>query len=383
MPAVPAVPPPTAVTLPPSASAALVRWIVVGGWVLFTLMVVAITWAGNAVRGRPMDLGGVLLWNMGWLFWAAATFAVAWLARRFPLERGHLARSLATHAALGIAVGVTVLALEFLFSHAVGALWRAAPRANPFLGFIVYKFHVYFLIYWMILGATRAYDYYGQFRATELRASQLEAQLAHAQLHALQAQLQPHFLFNTHHAIISLMLKADTPAAIRMLTRLSDLLRVTLRRTDQQTTSLNEELAALDLYLGIQRERYGERLEVERDIASGALAAEVPWLILQPLVENAFKHGIDAVATRGVLRLRAQLLENRLEIEVSDNGPGFPPGSDWKKFPGIGLANTQARLTRLYGSAHRLEILPAPGGGATVRVTLPFRPVGTPSARSA
>ncbi len=358
---------------PTPAPVPLLRLGIFGGWLLFTLMVVAITWGGNVVRGRPLDVGAVLLWNLGWLLWAGATFAVAWLARRFPLERGRLAPGLAMHAALGLATGVALLGLEFLIAHALGAVWPGAPRPNAFLGFIVYKFHVYFLIYWMILGATRAYDYHAQFRASTLRASQLEAQLAHARLHALQAQLQPHFLFNTHHAIVSLMLKADNAAAIRMLTRLSDLLRVTLHRADQPFCSLREELEALELYLGIQRERYGGRLDVQLDVAPDTLTAAVPWLLLQPLVENALKHGIDARPAGGVLHLAARTQDGRLHLVVRDNGPGFPADFAPERAGGIGLRNTRARLAQHYGAASTLELAAAPGGGAEVRLSLPCR----------
>lgn len=342
---------------------------VFGGWLLFTLMVVAISWAGALLRGNRFNLGSTIIWNLGWLMWAGATFAVAGLARRFPLERPHLARSIATHVGLGIGVGVAILGVEFLLQNALEALVPGAPRANAFLGFIVYKFHIYFLIYWMIVGGTRAYDFHTKIRENELRTSQLEARLAQAQLDALKAQLHPHFLFNTHHAIISLMLKQDNAAAIKMLTRLSDLLRVTLRKTDQQVGSLRDELDALELYLGIQRERYGDRLKVQMEIEPAALTAEVPWLVLQPLVENALQHGIDSLAAGGVLHIHAAVTDARLQLSVRDNGPGFAKDFSLENSRGIGLRNTQARLERLYGSEQAFEIVRP----AEIRVTLPLR----------
>jgi signal transduction histidine kinase len=355
----------------PTAQAprSFVRLGVLGGWLLFSLMVIAISWAGTALRGGKFNLGSTVVWNFGWLIWAGATFAVAGLARRFPLERPQLGRRIAVHVGLGIAVSVAILALEFLLQNAVEILVPGAPRANAFLGFIVYKFHVYFLIYGMIVGGTRAYDLHTKFRESELRTSQLEARLAQAQLDALKAQLHPHFLFNTHHAIISLMLKQDNAAAIKMLTQLSDLLRVTLRKTDQQVGSLRDELDALELYLGIQRERYGDRLNVRMEIEPAALAAEVPWLVLQPLVENALQHGIDGLASGGELRIGAAVVDARVQLWVSDNGPGFPNGFSLENSRGIGLRNTRARLERLYGSEQTFAIVPP----AEVRVTLPLR----------
>lgn len=351
---------------------------VLAGWLLFSLMVIAITWGGNVVRGRPFDVGSTVLWNLGWLLWAGATFGVAACARRFPLERRALGRGLALHAALAAAVSAGLLFVEFFLAHGLRAVWPGAPQPNALLGFFVYKFHIYFLIYWMILGATRAYDFYAKYRQSELLTSQLEAQLAQAQLLALKTQLHPHFLFNTHHAIVSLMLKQDNAAAIKMLTRLSDLLRITLKNTDRQVSSLREELAALDLYLGIQRERYRERLEVRQEIEPAALDAEVPWLLLQPLVENALQHGLDGRETGGVLRIVARTRDGQLDLSVSDNGPGFVPGFVVENAAGIGLRNTTARLARLFPGAHALGLGAAPGGGAEVRVTLPLR-VGAPA----
>jgi LytS/YehU family sensor histidine kinase len=307
------------------------------------------------------------------MLWAAGTFVVMRLTRSFPLERPHLARGLALHSAFGIAVSIGLLCLEFLLNHAIEQLWPAAPRANALLGYIVYKFHVYFLIYWMILGATRAFDFQAKFRETELLASQLEARLAQAQLLALKSQLHPHFLFNTHHAIISLMLKPDTAGAVKMLTRLSDLLRITLQKSNDQFSALRDELDALELYLGIQRERYRDRLRVEMDIDSTTLTAEVPWLLLQPIVENALKHGIDSLPTGGVLRIHVWADRDQLKMSVNDNGPG--PASDVAvaQSTGIGLRNTRERLARLYGDTQQLEIRNPPPGGTEVRITIPLR----------
>lgn len=359
--------------LPASKPTALLRIGVLGGWLLFTLMVIAISWGGSILRGRPSGIGGLLLWNIGWLFWAAGTFVVVGLSRRYPLERENLLPRIVLHVVFGIGLGIVLLLLEFIFNHTIEALWPDAPRANALLGYIVYKFHVYFLIYWMILGTTRAYDYRTRFRASELLASQLETRLAEAQLLALKAQLQPHFLFNTHHAIISLMLKQETASAIRMLTRLSDLLRLTLRKTNDQFAALRDELDALELYLGIQRERYGSRLVVQFDIEPAALTAEVPWLLLQPIVENALQHGIDALPSGGTLRVDVRTSGTELHLNVSNDGPALAPNFNSPEHHGIGLRNTRARLERLYGDDHQFEIANASPSGVVVRVHLPFR----------
>jgi len=351
----------------------VVRLGVLAAWVLFMVMVVAISWGGTVVRGRPFDLVNTVFWNLGWLLWAGTTFVVAVLGRRFPLERKNLGRAIVTHVLLGLAVVTATELAEFALSQMIARLSPRPLRPYQLVELVVYKFHIYFLIYWMILGATRAFDYYTRYRESELLASQLEAKLAQAQLSALKMQLQPHFLFNTHHSIVSLMLKNDNPPAIKMLTRLSDLLRISLKRTDQQVSSLREEIEVLELYLGIQRERYRSRLEVRLEIEPAALAAEVPCLLLQPLVENALQHGIDALTTGGSLRVTARTGQNQLVLTVCDNGPGLPPGFSPGVGQGIGLRNTRARLERLYGTQQHFEISSASEGGTEVRIVLPLR----------
>lgn len=346
---------------------------VLSGWVFFTGMVLTISWGGAAVRGRPFDLANTIAWNLGWLLWAATTVMVAALARRFPLERAQLARGVAWHVVLGLLVVTATQGAEYALNHVLAAALPKTVREYTFVELVVYKFHIYFLIYWMILGATRAFDYYTRYRESELVASQLEARLAQAQLQALKNQLHPHFLFNTHHSIISLMLKNENPTAIKMLTRLSDLLRITLKKTDQQVGTLREELDALDLYLGIQRERYRERLAVELDIEPAAVDAEVPCLLLQPLVENALRHGIEPLAADGRLRIVARREGDQLALTVSDNGPGPAAGLDLKQGSGIGLRTTQARLARLYGAQQSFTFVRGPEGGAEVQIRLPFR----------
>lgn len=365
-------PPPVISTpaLPAPQRRSLVQLGIFGGWLLFTLMVIAISWIGAIVRGNSTTFGAQFFWNIGWLLWAGGTFIVIWLARRFPLTREQLARGIATHVGFGIALGVAILVVEYLLTQVLlKAVWPGPIPRYVFAGYIVYKFHVYFLIYWMILGATRAYDFYAKYRASELLAAQLETRLAEAQLLALKSQLHPHFLFNTHHAIISLMVRQDNAGAIRMLTQLSDLLRLTLQQPDRQVTTVRAELEALQLYLGIQRERYGDRLQVRIDAQPALLDAEIPWFLLQPLAENALKHGIDTLAGGGELHLVLTREADRIVLRLRDNGPGFPPGFDLaKNSAGIGLRNTEARLARLYGDRCTLAF-----SGSEVRVTWPFR----------
>jgi hypothetical protein len=336
------------------------------GWTLFTLLVMGITWAGYAMQGRKSELQSLFIQYLGLFLWGGVTFLVVHLARRWPLGRKNLAGAVGLHAGLGVAIAAGHVGLEYLFGHALGA-------RTLYLGLFGYKAYIYFLIYWLVVGATAAYDNHARYRKSQLLASQLETQLAQSQLHALKMQLHPHFLFNAHHAIIALMLKGEGEAAVKMLTRLSDLLRLSLDNSQQQVMALREELGALDLYLGIQKERYRDRLRVEVAVHPEVLGAEVPYLLLQPLVENAFKHGIDALSGGGELVVTGGREAGWLRLTVTDNGPGCPVAATDGEEQGVGLRNTRARLQGLYGDRHRLEIAGRAGGGTEVRVLLPFR----------
>src|SRR5262249_40591374 len=189
----------------------------------------------------------------------------------------------------------------------------------------------------------------------ELKASQLEARLAQAQLQALKMQLHPHFLFNTLHAISALMRK-DVEEADRMITRLSDLLRLTLENVGAQEATLRQELEILGRYLEIEQRRFGDRLQVKMEIEPETLDARAPNLILQPLVENAIRHGIAPRSAPGLIEIRASRAGDKLELQVRDNGVGLPTDHREPIKEGVGLANTRARLEQLYGAAYRFEV---------------------------
>ena len=335
-------------------------------WLGFTAMVMAITWASYAVQGRQTNVRVLFIQYAGLAWWSVITYLVIYLVRRWPVTRRAPGRATVIHVASGLAVVVGVVALEYATGHAFGA-------ETVYLGLFTYKAYIYFLIYWLIAGATAAYDNYAHYQASQLVTSRLEGQLAQSELHALKMQLHPHFLFNTHHAIIALMLNGENAAAIRMLTRLSDLLRLTLDGSQQQFMPLREELTALELYLGIQKERYRERLHTTLEIAENARDAEVPYLLLQPLVENAFKHGIDRLSDNGRIEIKAWRHDRSLHLSVCDNGPGFPASIPHFKTSGVGLRNTRARLRGLYGEAHTLELDHREGVGTEVRISLPYK----------
>ena len=222
----------------------------------------------------------------------------------------------------------------------------------------------------MIIAVGHAFDYYQRFHERELRASELEGRLAQARLQALQSQMNPHFLFNTLHTISALMHK-DVDAADRMIMKLSELLRLALDNTEIHEVPLSQELDFLQRYLEIEQTRFRERLQIELNIAPDTLQCRVPNLVLQPLVENAIRHGVERHARPGRIVLRAQRHENQLALEVQDNGAGLPDGKPLRE--GIGLTNTRTRLHQLYGDAQKFELKNVASGGLLARVVLPFR----------
>ncbi|HYY34889.1 MAG TPA: histidine kinase, partial [Candidatus Binatia bacterium] len=226
-------------------------------------------------------------------------------------------------------------------------------------------------IYWAIVCVTWVVGSYQQLRERERRTLELEARLIESNLRTLKAQLQPHFLFNTLNAIASLV-RRNPDAAEDMIGSLSDFLRMVLDTAQQHEVPLRREIEFLDLYVEIQQARFGERLRVQKEIEPDALDVAVPALILQPLVENSVRHGIEPRETGGTIFIRAQRQETSLQFEIRDDGEGLKASQLTALREGIGLSNTKARLQELYGEAHRFQITPNSDGGLTVAVELPW-----------
>jgi signal transduction histidine kinase len=224
------------------------------------------------------------------------------------------------------------------------------------------------LIYCQVVAATEAFAHAWESRRRGIAAATYARQLTEARLHVLSAQLQPHFLFNTLHAISALVYE-DPARAERLLARLSEMLRLTLRSGTRVETTLEEELALLRRYAEIQETRYGERLRVAFEVEPGVRGAMVPRLILQPLVENAIRHGITRRITPGRVDVRAWEGEGRLHLAVCDDGVGLPAALR----EGVGLGITRARLRQLYGTEQRVDLRSPPGGGAECALSIPLR----------
>ncbi len=339
------------------------KWILLFGvWTLLGALsaarvAVSFAYSGAAVSWRR----AFVIALADWYSWALLAPAIGWLARRFAIERRSWLRSLLMHLPASLFFSILKILIES----------RLLEWFDPGQLHIV-QFPPTLFTYYSILGAIYAIDYYGKYRAHELKASQLQAQLAQAQLQSLKMQLHPHFLFNTLHAISSLM-RRDVEAAERMITRLSDLLRLTLENVGAQETPLRQELEFLERYLDIEQTRFRDRLQVKMEIEPETLDARVPNLILQPLVENAVRHGIAPHATPGLIEISAGLKANKLELQIRDNGAGLPDDKRAQIKEGVGLANTRARLEQLYGSDYHFDLSNQDKGGLVVSLIIPFR----------
>jgi two-component system, LytTR family, sensor kinase len=323
---------------------------------------------------REPRMPHLLVLNMTyWYAWAVLVPPIIWLARRVRFERHTWRRAAAVHT-----VGVVV----FVFVHSVLTVSLRGPLAaalemkmwgtwwSEFQRLFFFNFDYAMMTYWAVVGLSHALDYRREAQERAVAAAQLETRLAEAQLQALQRQLHPHFLFNTLHTISALMHR-DIEAADAMLARLSDLLRLTLDRLGVQEIPLKEELEFLETYLEIEKTRFGDRLTIQMEIEPETLDVCVPNLILQPLVENAIRHGIAPRVGGGRLQIVAKRNGNRLWLMVRDNGPGLSKAKLDAFNQGVGVSNTRSRLQHLYPGTHRFEFHEPSDGGLAVTIEMP------------
>jgi two-component system, LytTR family, sensor kinase len=278
--------------------------------------------------------------------------AIVILTRRFPLERRRWRIALLVHIPACLAFSVGHSMLYAVVCHA----W------NDVGGPLFYRFHPNLLTYWAVVGFTQAFDYFRKYQERERQVAQL-------QLEILKSQLQPHFLFNTLHTI-SAMMHEDVKGADRMISRLSELLRLTLANIGRQEVRLAEEIDFVRAYLEIERERFGERLATRIAVSPEALDAMVPALFLQPLVENCVKHGLAPPRENGLIEISAERVDTRLILTVTDNGCGLPPADGLCE--GVGITNSRKRLEQLYPRDHAFRLQARSPAGVTVTAEIPF-----------
>jgi two-component system LytT family sensor kinase len=360
------------------AATLYVAWFAV--WTLFGLVLFGQDFA-RSQRTTPADDWRPLLfcWLTQAYTWALLSIVVRWLSRHLPIEGWHAGRRLAYHVPLSVLMALTSVALV----DAVGSLlkipWYLPGFWSVFPASLAIRLPVDMFTYWLLLGfweVSRGHEKYRQQRQlalqSELQLSDLRTQLATAQLAVLKNQLQPHFLFNTLNGIMALVRRQETAPAEQMLERLGDLLRCVLRDSDAQEVSLGSELELIRLYLSIEQVRFQDRLHVEIEVGPELLRSMVPNMCLQPLVENAIRHGISRSSAAGKVHIKGARSGDSLRIEVHDSGSHAGGPTD-RRHPGIGLSNTRARLRSLYGDEGRVGIEACVGGGTLATVVIPYR----------
>lgn len=307
-----------------------------------------------------------------WYIWGLLAPLVFWSGRRFRLGRGIWPARLVLHLFASVIVSLVQLVLTTWFAQLVESV---SGRPFPFLMGLRFalavKFHWNVVVYWAILGLSHALAYYRESRERALQALQLESQLAQARLQSLKMQLNPHFLFNTLNTVSQLIYE-EPENADRMITQLGELLRLSLDAGSEHLITLRQELEFLERYLAIQKARFEDRLTTQFDIAPCLYDVLVPTLILQPLVENAIRHGIGPRSARGRIEVHAQGQGQWLCLRVSDNGSGLPDSQAAIK-EGVGLGNTRARLKQLFGADQSLALSNGSGGGLVVTLMFPLR----------
>jgi len=348
-----------------------------GGWTLVSVIFAAVSYAA-AIGENNKEFGFVAALRLNlvqFYLWAIFSPLIFRFSQRFPIEFRPLnVRNLLLYFPALISFAGIHQTIH------LAVLWSITPRlrlqfpalVDCYRAYFGFGFYIDLIIASLIVIALHALLYYQNFRASELAQSSLKTQLAQAQLRALKMQLHPHFLFNTLHSISSLVLE-DPAKANSMIARLGDFLRLTLENSDQQLVSLKEETEFLRCYLEIEQVRFGDRLALAFELEPQTLSAQVPHLILQPVVENAIQHAIAPRATRGHINIEAKRLNSLLRLEVRDNGAGIPSNGDLLGIEGLGLSNVRARLHQMYGSDFRFELMNARDGGLTVVMEIPFQ----------
>jgi two-component system, LytTR family, sensor kinase len=345
--------------------------VILAAWMLVAMLFAVQAWFAAQVRGEPLAWARAsLIWLVWAAAWAALTPIALRLSARFPLQRPNVLRALAVHGIASATCALANLALFALAAPVIGAT-QVEPTWFGTLGRLLgTTFLLNVPVYWLIVAAVHVERLVRIAREKDRRQLRLEAQLADARLQSLRAQLQPHFLFNALNTI-SVLMHEDVDSADRILLQLSALLRRSLDGSEADEATLGEEIGFLERYLEIEQVRFGERLGFRLLVPDEVLEARVPTLILQPLVENALRHGIATRAGPGRVEVKACRHGDFLRLSVCDDGRGLPPATTER----VGLSNTRARLQLLYADRQRLEVRNSEDGGVIAEIELPWRTV--------
>jgi sensor histidine kinase YesM len=361
----------------------LVGWLMIGLSFTFNYYFFAEHYV--AIFKQPPTLSQMLVWELPyWLLWAGLAPLIFWFAQRFPIDRERWLLNSLFHIAACVFLSIAHRAIYLIIGWLlhVAAYQELTSIPQLYSSDILFNLPTGFMSYGTIFLVSYVIGYYRRHQEEELKITRLKAELAQAQLQVTEAQLQalkmqmhPHFLFNTLNSI-SALLDEDVDAADQMLARLGDLLRMTLENSGAQEVTLQEELEFLRCYLEIEQVRFHDRLTVNMHIEPETLDARIPNLILQPIVENAIKHGIVSRIAPGRIEISARRSGDTLQLQVKDNGPGLHQGESpsGRVKEGLGLANTRARLEQMYRAGYRFEMrdVADPEGGLQVTLEVPF-----------
>lgn len=341
------------------------QWLIgFGVWTLLALLSASQSAVRHQLEGRPIDWGRLVTGALvGWYSCAIFTPSFFQAARRFPIDAKHWTRHLPIHAAICAGASVLKYVIEWTVMSPLLGYYTVSLTRVLGAGFISEN-----IAFWCMAAAIHAIEFQRRARDRELVTSRLQARLSAAKLNALAARLQPHFLFNTLQSI-STLVHRDPTAADRMIGHLSNLLRAALHDQHRHEVTLGEEMANLEEYLALMQVRFGNRITIERAIDPETLAGWLPSFALQPLLENAFQHGVARRAGPGWVRIAARRVQDRLVLTVADDGAGLPSEPIAER---VGLGSIRARLTELHGENGSLQVNPRPGGGTVATLTLPW-----------
>jgi two-component system, LytTR family, sensor kinase len=356
--------------------------LVSGGAILLVLVLAGQMYVWINLWPLRIDVPTAVLWSLPQaLLWSLTIPAIDVLATRAPIRGRWAAWVAAGHVAASVACALLVLLCLEVSDRLLGwtRLLGAPGSLVSALDKTILHVHIGIAIYWVVLAANHARSYYRRLGERELRASRLEVHLAEARLATLRTQLEPHFLFNTLNSI-GVLMQRDVRGATEMLGRLSEFLRATLSHAGQPEVALHTELEHVRAYLDIERIRFDGRLTATVSAAAGTMDGAVPHLILQPLVENALRHGLSKRSAPGMVAVEAHLDGDRLRLVVRDDGVGLRGWSESRR-AGVGLTNVVRRLAHAYGADHRFELHDVATGGVEAVITIPYRPLrDTPGA---
>ncbi|HEX4485371.1 MAG TPA: sensor histidine kinase [Terriglobales bacterium] len=309
-----------------------------------------------------------------WWSWGLVTPLILWADRSLPFSRRQLPQRMLAHLAPSF---IFTSFYIYIFAAVLAVVrlgpWNALTNTKILAGALRGMFLWSWLVYWLILGASQIYHYYEHYLSSELQMERLERNFSEARLNALRMQLDPHFLFNALNTISS-QVERDPRLARGMIEHLGDLLRLSLESKDRQEVPLAEEMSFLDHYVAIQKIRFGDQLKIETQISPEVKYASVPCLFVQPLVENAIRHGISRRSSGGTVVISAQRDDDRLDIRIIDDGVGLPIGWTLENSTGLGLSVTRERIAGLYpNGSSRFAVNRRDGGGTEVEISLPLR----------